>query len=62
MGLISPWRIDLGKTRVRVYTEEEIETLQRVKDLLDEGITLRTAFDWVITGSTDGRLQSDSQA
>jgi len=26
VGLISPGRIDLGKTNVRVYSEEEIET------------------------------------
>jgi hypothetical protein len=61
MGLISPRRIDLGKTEL-CLTEEEMQRLQGVKDLLDEGITLRTAFDWVITGSSNGMLQFDSAA
>ncbi len=47
MGLISPDRIDLGTTSVRVYTQEEVEELKEVKDLMDSGFTLRAAFDSV---------------
>jgi MerR family transcriptional regulator/heat shock protein HspR len=47
MGLISPDRIDLVRTSVRVYTEEEVEGLKEAKDLMDSGFTLRAAFESV---------------
>lgn len=47
MGLICPGRVDLGKTTVRVFTREDVEALKKVKDLMDSGIKIRTAFEWV---------------
>jgi hypothetical protein len=46
MGLIEPARIDMGQTTLRIYTSAEVELVRRVKELLEEGIQLRTAFEW----------------
>ncbi len=45
MGLISPGRVDFGETWVRIYSEEDIALLKRVKQLMDEGYRLRAAFE-----------------
>jgi len=45
MGLISPARVDLGKTTVRVYTSEEVALLGRAKELMDGGYKLRKALE-----------------
>ena len=31
MGLISPLRVDLGKTSVRIYTDEDVDLLKRLR-------------------------------
>jgi|WetSurMetagenome_2_1015567.scaffolds.fasta_scaffold211172_2 hypothetical protein len=46
MELIRPGRVNLGKATVRVFREDELKLLKRVKDLTDSGIILRTAFEW----------------
>jgi MerR family transcriptional regulator, heat shock protein HspR len=46
MGLIKPARLDCGTNGMRMYSEEEMELLRRVKELMDEGVTLKTAFMW----------------
>jgi DNA-binding transcriptional MerR regulator len=45
LGLIVPGRIYLGDTMVRIYTDEELEMLKRVKALMDDGYRVRPAFD-----------------
>jgi len=45
MGLITPARVDLGKTTVRVYTAEEVALLGRAKELMDTGYKLRKALE-----------------
>ena len=42
-GLITPARVDLGKTTVRVYTADEVALLGRAKELMDGGYKLRKA-------------------
>jgi MerR family transcriptional regulator, heat shock protein HspR len=59
MGLICPGRVDLGKTTVRVFTKEDMDALKKVKDLMDSGIKIRTAFEWV---RADGNGDGDSEA
>jgi hypothetical protein len=44
MGFIAPGRISFGETWVRVYSDEDVELLKRVKRLMDEGYKLRAAF------------------
>jgi DNA-binding transcriptional MerR regulator len=46
LGLLKTERIELGSSRVRVYTPDDIDLLHRVKELMDDGMTLRAAFDW----------------
>jgi DNA-binding transcriptional MerR regulator len=58
-GLICPGRVDLGKTTVRVFTREDMDTLKKVKDLMDSGIKIRTAFEWV---RGDGHPGQDDEA
>jgi DNA-binding transcriptional MerR regulator len=45
LGLIEVGRLDFGETWVRIYSDEEMELLKRVKRLLDEGMKLRPAFE-----------------
>jgi len=47
LGLIAPGRISFGETWVRVYSDEDVELLKRVKGLMDEGYKLRAAFERV---------------
>jgi len=47
LGFIAPGRISFGETWVRVYSDEDVELLKRVKRLMDEGYKLRAAFDRV---------------
>jgi hypothetical protein len=47
LGLIAPSRIFFGETAVRIYCDEDVEMLKKVKTLLDEGYKLRAAFDRV---------------
>jgi DNA-binding transcriptional MerR regulator len=44
-GLIAPGRIVFGQTWVRVYSDQDLGLLKRVKALLDEGYRVRPAFD-----------------
>lgn len=45
MGLITPGRIQFGTSRVRMYTEDELKLLCRVKELIDSGFQLRKAVE-----------------
>jgi DNA-binding transcriptional MerR regulator len=45
LGFIAPDRISFGETWVRVYSEEEMELLKHVKELMDDGYKLRRAFE-----------------
>jgi DNA-binding transcriptional MerR regulator len=44
-GFMAPGRISFGETWVRVYSDEDVELLKRVKQLMDEGCRVRAAFD-----------------
>jgi MerR family transcriptional regulator, heat shock protein HspR len=48
MDLICPDRVDMGQTSVRIYTEDELDLLKQVKELIDSGIMVRTAFEWAV--------------
>ncbi len=45
LGFIAPGRISFGETWVRVYSDQEVELLKRVKTLIDEGYKVRAAFE-----------------
>jgi DNA-binding transcriptional MerR regulator len=45
LGFIAPGRISFGETWVRVYSDDEVELLKHVKELMDEGYKLRRAFE-----------------
>jgi DNA-binding transcriptional MerR regulator len=45
LGLIVPGRIVFGQTWVRVYSDQDLALLKRVKVLMDQGYRLRPAFD-----------------
>ena len=47
LGFIAPGRISFGETWVRVYSDEDVDLLKRVKRLMDEGYKLRAAFERV---------------
>ena len=44
-GINSTRRISFGETWVRVYSDEDVELLKQVKELMDEGYKLRRAFE-----------------
>jgi hypothetical protein len=46
MGFIKPCRVSLGSQSVRMYDEDQISFLLKIKELIDDGINLKTAFDW----------------
>jgi MerR family transcriptional regulator, heat shock protein HspR len=43
-GLIAPERATMGKTALRIYDEETMRVLRRVKELMDKGLSVRDAF------------------
>lgn len=43
--MITPARVDLGKTTVRIYTADEVALLGRAKELMDGGYKLRKALE-----------------
>jgi DNA-binding transcriptional MerR regulator len=45
LGLLTPARVGLGKTTVRVYTADEVALLGRAKELIDGGYQLRKALE-----------------
>ena len=45
LGFIAPGRISFVETWVRVYSDEDVEMLKRVKRLMEDGYRLRAAFD-----------------
>lgn len=53
MGRVSPACIDLGKTSVRMHTDEDVDLLKWIKKLIDEGITPRTAFERAATHNAE---------
>ena len=44
LGLITPLRVVLGEKSVRVYQEQDLTLLKRVKTLMDQGLVLGNAF------------------
>ncbi len=44
LGLITPDRVLPGEKSVRVYRQEDISLLKRVKALMDSGIVVGNAF------------------
>lgn len=55
-GFTAPGRLSFGETWVRVYSDEDVELLKRVKRLMDEGYKIRAAFQ----RSTDEMLTNSS--
>jgi DNA-binding transcriptional MerR regulator len=50
MGLIQPDRLLVGGVSQRIYDEEHVRLLLRVKHLLDGGYRLRSAFELARAG------------
>jgi DNA-binding transcriptional MerR regulator len=44
LGLITPARVTLGQKSIRVYREQDVRLLKRVKALMDSGIVVGNAF------------------
>jgi MerR family transcriptional regulator, heat shock protein HspR len=44
-GLISPERVAMGKTTLRIYDEDDMRVLRQAKDLMDTGMGASDAFD-----------------
>jgi hypothetical protein len=60
LGLIVPGRIYFGETMVRIYTDEELGLLKRVKQLIGEGYRVRPAFDKAVA-ELDKDAQNDAR-
>ena len=45
MGLIEPKRLLVGNSSQRIYSPNDLELLERVKEHLDDGYGLRRAFE-----------------
>jgi MerR family transcriptional regulator, heat shock protein HspR len=43
-GLISPERVLMGKTTLRIYDEHKVRVLRRAKELMDTGMCVSDAF------------------
>lgn len=43
--MIFPERVDMGKTTLRIYDEYTVRVLRLAKELMDEGVEFREAFD-----------------
>jgi MerR family transcriptional regulator, heat shock protein HspR len=44
LELISPERVTMGKTALRIYDEMTMRLLRRAKELMDTGMGMREAF------------------
>lgn len=47
IGILRPGRQVSGSREFRRYTEEDVVLLKKVKELIDEGFTLKSAMDRV---------------
>jgi MerR family transcriptional regulator, heat shock protein HspR len=43
--VIFPERVDMGRTTLRIYDEYTVQVLRLAKELMDEGMEFREAFD-----------------
>jgi MerR family transcriptional regulator, heat shock protein HspR len=42
--LIFPERVNMGRTSARIFSEDDLRILRRAKQLMDDGMELRAAF------------------
>jgi DNA-binding transcriptional MerR regulator len=47
MGYFDSDRVELGNTQIRIYLDEHLDVLQRAKNLIDDGMRVRVAFDFL---------------
>ena len=50
MGFFSSGRADLGYAEMRIYSGEDIDFLSRIKNLIDSGMWVRAAFEYLDGG------------
>jgi len=50
MGFFSSGRVDLGNGEMRIYSGEGIDFLSRIKNLIDSGMRVRAAFEFLNEG------------
>jgi DNA-binding transcriptional MerR regulator len=43
--LIFPQRVNMGRSTVRIYRDDDLEILRLAKKSMEDGMELRTAFD-----------------
>ncbi len=51
MGYFNSDRADLGNTEMRTYSDEHLDLLQRAKNLIDDGMRVRAAFEFLEGGA-----------
>jgi len=47
MGYFDSDRVDLGNAEMRIYSDDHLDVLQRAKNLIDDGMRVRAAFDFL---------------
>lgn len=46
-GFFTSERVCMGNAEVRIYSAELVDFLQRIKNLIDSGMRVRAAFDFL---------------
>jgi MerR family transcriptional regulator, heat shock protein HspR len=60
-GLISPERVAMGKTTLRIYGEETMRMLRRAKEFMDTGMGASDAFGRARAESEHDELEREEQ-
>ncbi|MGO9121262.1 MAG: MerR family transcriptional regulator [Desulfomonilaceae bacterium] len=47
MGLFTADRVFLGDNEMRIYSDRLVDLLRRVKNIIDSGMRVRAAFDFL---------------
>lgn len=50
MNFFHSERVCLGNTEIRIYSDDDIDLLRRVKDLISAGMRVRAAFKFINGG------------
>lgn len=47
LGFFTSERVCMGNSKVRIYSAELVDLLRRVKNVIDSGMRVRAAFDFL---------------
>ncbi len=50
MGFFHSDRVSLGNNEIRIYSDDHVDLLRRVKDLINSGMRVRAAFEFLNGG------------